>query len=1056
MNTRIDRRRRLVVLALLVWAAAGSWSPRAWASTIKVNNAPQAAAGQFAQLQISPDSTRVVALIEHKGDGALYSAPIGGGAWVRLDAIGGVLDFTLSPDGSRVVYRQAPATDAAAALLYSVPVGGGAATLLSTDLPSAGAVGSGAQISADGRLVVYRVVRRGQEAATLSLVGVPLGGGAPVVLATSTASEPLDSFQISPDGANVLYLAGLRNPDARRLFRVPIGGGEPARLSQALSIIGPVVSFQISADSRTVVYQSQLQPTGGTARSLYAVPLAGGPPTRLSASFHPRGVSPADYQISPDNARLVYSLKPSVDLWGVGSDAPPATSLYSVALSGGAVVTLTTNTRIWDTFRITPDSGAVIYRGDGTGTGVTLYRAPLDGSARVVLNSPAADGSRVADFQISRDGARVVYRASLPGEATAGLYSVAAGGGEAVLLAGAARGAQQVQLSRDNTRVVYVALGPEARGLWSVPLVGGAGAALGAALPSGAAITQYALSPDGARALFGLRQAGALRAALGNSMFSAPLVGGAATSFTPPSLASGDVDGFVVSRDVRLAVYRVVDRAGASYYARPLIGGQPVLLNAKLPVGRSVRAFQPSPDGQRVLFTLAGAVGDELYGVAAASGEAVALGGLPAGSRVRSIQWTPDNARVVVVAARDGRANLYSLAATGGNARQLDGGQAFDGAFQLSADGTRVVFRAARGTGDGFDLYSVGLDAGEPSKLGGGEQACGPPLLGADGRFVLYAANADGRCALYRVPLTGGEATRLSAASSTVWYTQLSADGKTAVYLAQEQGAYGLYSIALDGGAPVKLSGALAIRDNGLYSSYALSPDGQVVFEGRATPEQGFGLYRVPFTGGEPVAIAGVPPGGVARFQVTRDGARLVYQAQSATGSAELYGLPLAGGTPTRLNDALATSLSAFALSFDSFALYLADQEGDGQRDLVVADFGPPAVDGAEYGLSGNTLALTARLATPSVLTSTVSYTILRAAAGTTTRQAVASGQLTFAPGETRTTAQLRPTASWIPGRNEQIVAVFGAPTNATLPAPLQLALPFKDRGLVLPLIMRR
>jgi hypothetical protein len=332
----------------------------------------------------------------------------------------------------------------------------------------------------------------------------------------------------------------------------------------------------------------------------------------------------------------------------------------------------------------------------------------------------------------------------------------------------------------------------------------------------------------------------------------------------------------------------------------------------------------------------------------------------------------------------------------------------------------------------------------------------------------VYQASQGGRCGLYQVALSGGEPVDLSAAlpsEAQVAHTRLSADGQHAVFLAQESagGAFGLYSVPLAGGSVVKLNANLRLRDTSLRARYQLSADGRlVVFEASSAAGAPFNLYRVLIEGGEPTQLNGtlvsVP---IGRFELSADGRRVVYLAsQDSPGVTELYSAPLSGGASLKLNGTLVAGgdVSSFALASDGGHLvYLADQEQDGVDELFVADFGPPELLLADYGLDGalDTLTVSARLATPSVLTSTIDYSVVRSSADGVARSVVANGRLEFAPGETSTASALGVTTKWIPMRDEEVVVVLGNATNATLAGPVRLALPLKDRGRYLPLLMR-
>ena len=129
----------------------------------------------------------------------LYAVPVDGSALpVKLSLPGGasVTEAIMIPDGSRVAY-------VAGGVLYGVPVDGSAAAIqLSTTLNGLGANVSGPVVSPDNSRIVYRQAHVPPKIA-VGLFSVPTGGGP--VLAYAAGHDYIPEVRISPDSQYVLW-----------------------------------------------------------------------------------------------------------------------------------------------------------------------------------------------------------------------------------------------------------------------------------------------------------------------------------------------------------------------------------------------------------------------------------------------------------------------------------------------------------------------------------------------------------------------------------------------------------------------------------------------------------------------------------------------------------------------------------------------------------------------------------------------------------------------------------------------------------------------------------
>ena len=163
-----------------------------------------------------------------------------------LIAGGFVYDFSISPDGRRVVYRDGQKVtsgliESQPYELYSVPIGGGTVTKLNSPLIPGGAVYE-FSISPDSSRVVYKdsQLTGGPEPFDpYELYSVPIGGGT----VTKLNSPPIPGmqvklFSISPDSSRVVYRADQQTDGVYELYSVPINGGTVTELNSPLLMGG--------------------------------------------------------------------------------------------------------------------------------------------------------------------------------------------------------------------------------------------------------------------------------------------------------------------------------------------------------------------------------------------------------------------------------------------------------------------------------------------------------------------------------------------------------------------------------------------------------------------------------------------------------------------------------------------------------------------------------------------------------------------------------------------------------------------------------------------------
>jgi hypothetical protein len=399
----------------------------------------------------------------------------------------------------------------------------------------------------------------------------------------------VQSFEISPDGLYVVFLADARTNTVDELFSTPTTGGERILLSRELPPASVVQGFTISPDSQSVVYWTGT--TDDLCTGIYAVPITGGPVINLSGSI-PDYKKLSDIAITADNHYVVYKL------YHYDYMVDPFDVLWAAPLDGSGPVALTaqiTRSAFID-FKVTPFGAGVVYMDAGSGT--RLYRGDMLGT-RVEL---AED---VESFSITPDGDRVVYTHCVSWPQLE-LYSLPVNGGTPIKLSGAIVPGGRVQdfkIAPNSQQVVYRAdeLVDEQYELFSVPVDGSAERVklLGAMNPNGD-VDDYLITPNSLGVVYRADQLVDERFDLG----AVGISGGDIYWLNKDMVVGGDVTAFAITPN-SLGVVFIADKhidETFELFSVSVIGTQLSRLNANLPPGGNVLDFTIAPNSQGVVY----------------------------------------------------------------------------------------------------------------------------------------------------------------------------------------------------------------------------------------------------------------------------------------------------------------------------------------------------------------------------------------------------------------------------------------------------------------------
>ncbi len=222
--------------------------PIAGGAVVKLN--PSGSRDTY-EFQIDPSLQVVVFSAKPSGSNSdnLYMNATAGGLLtplnIALASTQNVFGYRISPDGAHVVYNVTTMTSTLGVEqgnLYSVLIGGGASTLLTTAAdPGFGVFGAGFYITSDSQRLVYRY----QKNATASpiLESVSMSGNNRVTLYNQGSEESIYNLDVAPNGQWVVY----NTSPSFRMYSVPTMGGAAVDLGYGFD---PT----ITPDSNRVMY----------------------------------------------------------------------------------------------------------------------------------------------------------------------------------------------------------------------------------------------------------------------------------------------------------------------------------------------------------------------------------------------------------------------------------------------------------------------------------------------------------------------------------------------------------------------------------------------------------------------------------------------------------------------------------------------------------------------------------------------------------------------------------------------------------------------------------
>jgi dipeptidyl aminopeptidase/acylaminoacyl peptidase len=233
-----------------------------------------------------------------------------------------------------------------------------------------------------------------------------------------------------------------------------------------------------------------------------------------------------------------------------------------------------------------------------------------------------------------------------------------------------------------------------------------------------------------------------------------------------------------------------------------------------------------------------------------------------------SPSFTPDGRTVLFASNAEGPYHVYRVDVDGGRPQQLTRGEHSDLNVRVSPDGTRAAFtrRVPAGAEMRLDLGLLDLTTGEERPLGNFGVHNAEPFWSPDGTSVLFTDDSSGFQQTILVDAATGTVTPVSPPTHDTVPAGFSHDGKTAIYLENQDG--NLIPILHD-----RVSGArreVAAFPDGVHSSPELTADGQTLVCIYSGPQHPADIWAVPVDGGTPRQLTNSLPEGIERESLVR------------------------------------------------------------------------------------------------------------------------------------------------------------------------------------------
>ncbi len=404
---------------------------------------------------ISPDGRQVAFKYQSEGEpqADIHLQVIGSASSTRFTSTEEVTESApaWSPDASHLAYV---AHSAATCQILRLPAVGGIPDRLADCVQ--GPLGN-LDWSPDGTLIAYD--DREAPARPRSIRLLDIDSGMSRLLTQPAVTDSGDRRPVfSPDGSAIVFQR-IRGGGLADLYRVPVDGGEPKRLTFDNRDIG---GHDWTADGQEILFSSYR----AGQFTLWRVAANGGEPRAVAINDHQIGA----LQVADASDRLVYSkLEYSTSIWSVRvSLGAQGTSRRAAVDLGDEPIPLIESTR-WDLHpSIAPNTKRVAFVSDRSGH-FELWSADAQGAA--LIRHTSFEGPFLGTPRWSPDSASLVFDARPDGNAD--LYRVDSRGSHPERFTDHPADDFGASYSQDGAWIYFTSYREDGWEVWRMPSAGG-------------------------------------------------------------------------------------------------------------------------------------------------------------------------------------------------------------------------------------------------------------------------------------------------------------------------------------------------------------------------------------------------------------------------------------------------------------------------------------------------------------------------------------------------------------------------------------------------------